>query len=70
MTSATCVLRSVRFTVYYYYHYYYISAAGVALDFLVSYFLWQIKYLSCDELAEKTDMHLETFQALFHSTEI
>lgn len=67
MTSASCVLRSVRFTVYYYY---YISAAGVALDFLVSYFLWQVKYLSCDELAEKTDMHLETFQALFHSAEI
>lgn len=41
------------------YYYYYISAAGVALDFLVSYFLWQVKYLSCDELAEKTDMHFK-----------
>lgn len=44
---------------------------SVRLDFMVFHFLWQGKYLSCDELAEKkNDVNLETFQAPFHSAEI
>lgn len=39
--------------------------AVVALYVLASHFLWQVKYLQ-----KKNNVHLETFQAQFHSTEI